>query len=272
MTKVLHDISCSDGETPINTGTQMQVELSASAGLKHQYLSYTAVLGSPADVTITIGGKNLAASWVVEPEGGVGVYYGYILVEDYSGSVAGSISRDGSQIFEVTGKDIGGCSEGGYTNFNPYVAGGFSPDVISVTTPTDLSDMGCVAGTGSGDFASICALTCENDYCPDACVCTQVGVKGEEPEITGDEGHALNDPNYEGLCSWAYNHGYTTQYTKVCTTTNTTGLISAPTVSPHQHEACIAGQHAGSSMDAEDLCKWSCSYGNCESPRRNFMS
>ncbi|KAF5501368.1 Mutanase [Colletotrichum siamense] len=256
---------CSDGGTPVNTATQLQYEYSAGDVLGGgKYIGYYAVLASPGNISISVGGKNMAGSWASEPAGGVGVYYGSVFVEDgASGTVAASIIRNDQTVFAITSdKDIGGCDADGNANFNPYVYGDFSTKAVSATeTAHDVSDLVCTAGTGAEGFAGICAIVCKYGYCPSSsCTCTNMGLQNEEPKITGDEGHALSDPNYEGLCSWVYNHGYTTEFTKYCTTEKKD--LSAAAVSPFLHKACTSGQ-AGSDDSTQDLCAWACAYGYC---------
>lgn len=263
---MLHSVDgCNDNQTPVNTASQLQYEYSAGSVLGDgKYIGFMAVLGSPGNISISVGGKNMAGAWTSEPAGGVGVYYGSVFIEDgASGTVAASIIRNDKTVFAVTSdKAVGGCDADGNANFNIYVSGDFSPATIpAVETPYDVSELACTAGTGAGDFAGICSVVCKYNYCPPtACVCTRIGELITEPKITGDKGHALADPNYEGLCNWAYDHGYTTQFTKFCTTTMKD--LPIPAVSPFNHEACTAGR-AGSDQSTEDLCAWTCSYGYC---------
>lgn len=156
---------CSDGDTPVNTHTQLQMEIAASGGLDYTWVGYIATLGSPGNVTVTVGGSSTVSNWIHEPAGGVGVYYGVAYVPDgATGEVKATLVRDGASGLSVTGgKEIGGCTDG-YSNFNIYVAGEFG-DTVSATTPYAISDQVCIRGTGANEFAAICQLLCEYGYC-----------------------------------------------------------------------------------------------------------
>lgn len=58
---LLHHVEdCNDGQTTVNTASQLQMEFAPGDVLSHYYIGYTAVLASHADVVITVGGSRLA--------------------------------------------------------------------------------------------------------------------------------------------------------------------------------------------------------------------
>lgn len=187
------------------------------------------------------------------------MYHGKIQT-DNTGAVIGELIRDGKTFVSFSGEAIGGCTEDGYANFNPWVGGDFGGAIVSATTQ-DISKLNCTSGTGAREFASICSTTCNYGYCPTgACVCTSLGTLKEPPKITGDEGYAKDDPNYDGLCSWAYNYGF--KFPSVCSTTKR--VLPIPTVSPFLPDACTSGKANRDDISGLDaLCEWSCRYGWC---------
>lgn len=206
--------------------------------------------------------KYRTGTWLVEPAGGVGVYYGYVYLSPGQdiGDVSADLVRDGTVIATVMGEPIGGCTDG-YANFNPIVVGGFVSDTVSANT-VDVSNQTCVQGTGAGDFAGICSAACGAGYCPPACVCEKMGVLEKPLKYTGAKGYAKIDPSYGGLCSFTYNLGYT--FPESCQTTDP-GPLTSPSISPFLPDACISGVSGTTQYDVEDLCSWGCAYGYCES-------
>ena len=201
-------------------------------------------------------------AWLVEPAGGVGVYYGYAYLApgQDTGDVSANLIRDGAVIATVKGKPIGGCTDG-YANFNPVVVGGFTSGTVSAPT-VSVASQTCIKGTGAGDFAGICQVACGHGYCPPACVCQQMGILKTNLVYTGDKGYARSDPSYGGLCSFVYNLGY--RFPKSCQTTDP-GPLTSPSVSPFLPDACTAGKSGTTKYDVDDLCAWGCAYGYCES-------
>jgi hypothetical protein len=163
---VLHSPNdCNDGGTTINTASQYQIEDFPADVLNYKYIGVTAVLGSSASVTVTVGGHAYPVGWQSEPAGGVGVYHGSVYITT-TGAVSADLIRNSATILTVTGEAIGGCTEGGYANLNPFVAGDFVSGKISVETPHDISDLVCTQGSGAEGFASMCLVVCEYGYCP----------------------------------------------------------------------------------------------------------
>ncbi|KAH7310862.1 glycosyl hydrolase family 71-domain-containing protein [Stachybotrys elegans] len=256
---------CNDGGTTINTYQQLQLEFEASA-MSDRNVGVIATLASPADAVVTVGGRSFSVVWLYEPAGGAGVYYGVAALNPGdNGAVSASLLRSGSEVIVVKGrKSIGDCTDG-YANYNPFVAGA-GKSITPTQTKYEFSDLVCTRGTGANDFRDICSYVCQYGYCPEsACVCQDYGLPEDikEPKITGDVGYPRHDPNYAGLCSWAYNHGRF--FEDVCTTQNP-GNLPPLTTSPFLPEACTAGS-GRASLDLgdglDDLCGWLCSYGYC---------
>lgn len=200
-------------------------------------------------------------NWLVEPADGVGVYYGYAYLApgQDTGDVFANLIRDGAVIATVKGKPIGDCTDG-YANFNPVVVGAFTSGTVSAET-TSVASQTCIKGTGAGDFAGICQVSCGHGYCPPACVCQQMGILKTKLVYTGDKGYAKSDPSYGGLCSFVYSLGYT--FPDSCQTTDP-GPLTSPSVSPFLPDACTAGISGTAKYDVADLCAWGCAYGYCE--------
>ncbi|ESZ94750.1 alpha-1,3-glucanase/mutanase [Sclerotinia borealis F-4128] len=257
---MLHSPSeCNDGNTTVNTASQFQVEGLPHDIMTYKYIGFTATLGSMANVTIHVGDQVSAASWQTVPAGDVGVYHGSLFVTG-TGAVSADLIRDGTTILTIDGESIGGCGNGGYANFNPWVGGDFVPGKISVETPYDLSDLVCIEGSGATGFATICSLVCEYGYCPiGACYCTALGLQKEYPVFTGDLGFATSDPNYDGLCKWTYQFGFT--FPDHCSTTKQDTTVPNP--SPFLPKSCTGGEWAVALDGLEELCAFTCSLGYC---------
>lgn len=160
--------ACSDGDTTVNTASQLQIEYEPSA-VMHDYVVFDAVLAADADVTVHIGGTSVDASWTGVPEGGVGVYHGKVLAGANglatSGAVSVELKRNGVVLATITGPTLGDCIDG-YANMNAWVGSAVVQNSQSGTTPHAVSELACIAGTGAGDYASICAWDCAYGYCP----------------------------------------------------------------------------------------------------------
>lgn len=109
--------ACDDDNTSANTASQFQIEFEP-ADVLEDAVFFSAILGSAADVTVTIGGVSLGASWSDTPEGGVGMYHGSASFGGYSGEVVISIVRDGVTIATSTGFAITTSCTNRVNNFN----------------------------------------------------------------------------------------------------------------------------------------------------------
>lgn len=85
--------ACNDGGTTGNTASQLLLEFEPSAVMQDK-IFFSALLGSDATVSVTVGGTSLAASWTAKPDGGVGIYHGSASFSAAnSGNVVITVSR-----------------------------------------------------------------------------------------------------------------------------------------------------------------------------------
>ncbi|KAI9927100.1 hypothetical protein MW887_003483 [Aspergillus wentii] len=251
---------CNDGDTSGNTASQLQYEFDAQI-IMHDNVYFSALLGSEADVTVSVGGKKLPASWTWKPDGGVGIYHGSAKISGETGPVLVTISRNHRNLAQVKGKEITiDCDKfHGMANFNAWVGSAQSSDSISASPHLSLADQVCINGTALVNFKDLCEYSCEYGYCPiGACTCRAMGAQRPEPNITNVHGYPISgeDENYSGLCSWDCNHGFCPD--NACGTVKVP--LTTPKVSDFTPHACIEGSGQGG---LADLCEFSCRYGFC---------
>ncbi|PYH29356.1 glycoside hydrolase family 71 protein [Aspergillus neoniger CBS 115656] len=250
----------SDGGTTGDIVSELQVEYWPYEIVQDK-IFYSALLGSQADITVSVGGTDLGASWTATPSGDVGVYHGSVSFSGHSGAVVITISRDGVTIASIDGQTISsGCAAASdIENWNAWVGSSMSSSTISVTPATSLSNETCIEGWGAGNFLGLCSAACSWGYCPIiACVCSKLGPPPTVPEETGVEGYPISgeDASYSGLCSFDCNHGYCPS--TACGTVEVT--LTVPTVSDFAAKACTAGEGTG---DFVNLCAFGCAHGFC---------
>ncbi|KAL2814367.1 glycosyl hydrolase family 71-domain-containing protein [Aspergillus cavernicola] len=112
--------ACGDGGTMGNTESQNQVVLEAGEVLEDKVF-YSAVLEGDAEVRVSIGGVNRSVEWTGVPEGGKGVYHGSVDMEDRTGQVVVTLSRDGEFLAQMKGRGIETSCGGNLTNWNAWV-------------------------------------------------------------------------------------------------------------------------------------------------------
>lgn len=112
---------CKDGGTTGNAPVQDQKEYTPEEILQDRVF-YSALLGSPANVSVTIGGDAVDGSWDVKPKDGKGVYMGSVEVNGV-GDVKVEVKRGEDVVAHVDGEKIKGeCeADGGFRNFNAWV-------------------------------------------------------------------------------------------------------------------------------------------------------
>ncbi|KGO38630.1 Glycoside hydrolase, family 71 [Penicillium expansum] len=271
--------ACADGGTTANTVSQLQLEYWPKDVMQDK-IFYSALLSQPGDISVTIDGVNLGATWTNTPSGNVGIYHGSVSFAGHSGDVMLSVTTP-SGLLEVEGKDISSdCYMGNLVeNWNAWV-GYTMGNSLSGTSP-DLAKEVCIEGWGMGDFNGLCQFACSLGYCPvGACVCTKLGPHPTLPKPTGVVGYpaAGKSANYAGLfspftpdtcvsgtgegeltglCSFACNFGYCPIYNCTCTAT---GPLNVP---PAQNTSIV-----GWAPDTEDngLCSFACTRDYCPSP------
>ncbi|KAH8666486.1 glycosyl hydrolase family 71-domain-containing protein, partial [Xylariales sp. PMI_506] len=253
--------SCDTGGTTGNTASQLQIEYEPYE-IAQDYVFFSALLGSDADVSVSIGGISQTGTWSNIPDGGIGIYHGSVPFNG-AGAVVITLSRDGATIAEVSdGPDISDSCTDGITNWNAWV-GEADGDAISATPTLTRSEQACIQGTGMNNFAGICSFSCGYGYCPiSACVCEAVGEPVTAPSATGPVGYPISgeDASYEGVCAFDCEHGYCPD--SACTTVS--APLTTPTVSDFYYPACIAGEVLSSvSAGLTGLCSFACNYGFC---------
>ncbi|KAH7137783.1 glycoside hydrolase family 71 protein [Dactylonectria macrodidyma] len=213
--------ACDAAGTVGNTCTHLQIEYPPE-DLVQDKIFYSALLGAPATVAVTVGGVSLGATWTDVPSGGVGIYHGSVSFAGRTGQVVVTVNG----IASVAGTaPIGGCTR---QNFNPYV---YSANGPSSGASVNINDHVCIAGFGVGAFQDICKFTCSLGYCPvTACTCSKIGPQPKMPNALQKDGYpADGNRNFEGLCSFSVNYGYTGKEVGLGTPTAKTGPLMIST-------------------------------------------
>lgn len=249
--------ACNDGSTTGNTASQLQIEF-APTDIVQNKIFFSALLTSSADISVTIGGAAVAATWDDIPSGGIGVYHGSAACTDELGEVVVTLSR-GNTICQVKGKAISSTCRDGYSNWNAWVGSASGPDIGPVSPALSISEQSCIEGSGKGNFQGLCESTCRFGYCPvGACVCLRIGPPRKLPDPTGVQGYPIEGEgsSYIGLCSFACNYGFCPP--NACGTVKVP--LTEPTVSPFLPQACTSGTGVDSFIG---LCQFSCNFGFC---------
>ncbi|KAL4885767.1 glycosyl hydrolase family 71-domain-containing protein [Aspergillus karnatakaensis] len=275
--------ACSDGGTTGNTANQLQLEYAPSEMMEDRVF-YDVLLGSDAQVQVSIGGVVQAGTWDQEPHGGVGVYHGSVPIGTASGPVVVTVKRGDTTIATISGASITSGCTAGLNNYNPWVGSARGPSIDPVKTTGNLDKLDCVKGFGVYEFVGVCDFACSNGYCPSAaCTCLEKGV-ANAPNETGDAGYPLpgKSGSFAGLCSFNCNHGYCPD--TVCGQTPNDGVVLD--YSPFLPPACtggtgdgafqglcilvqtpaktdVTGYYLDSSVNDYGLCKFACEHGYC---------
>ncbi|KAK9318864.1 glycosyl hydrolase family 71-domain-containing protein [Lipomyces orientalis] len=250
--------ACAVGGTTGNTASQLQIEFEPY-GIVQDKVFYSALLASPATVTVSIGGVVQTGTWENTPDGGIGIYHGSVPFNGNTGEVVVTISRSGATIAQVDGDSITTSCTNGITNWNAWVGSTTASNDISATPSLTVSEQVCINGTGANNFEGLCNFTCYYGYCPvGACTCTAMGAKKPLPSAASVQGYPIagEDASYSGLCSFACNYGYCPS--DACGTVSVP--LATPTVSDFSPPACIAGTGEGNLIG---LCSYTCNYGYC---------
>lgn len=248
--------SCPDGGTTANTASQLQREYHPKDVVQDK-IFYSALLSQPGDISVTINGVNVGATWTNTPSGNVGIYHGSVSFAGRPGDVILTVTTS-SGLLTVEGARISdGCSVKGVENWNSWV-GYTMGNALSGISP-DLDREVCIQGWGMGDFNGLCGFACSLGYCPvGACVCTKLGPHPTLPKPTGVNGYpaAGKSANYAGLCSFSCAYGYCPP--TACGTVSVP--LTIPTVSPFTPDTCTSGSGQG---ELAGLCSFACNFGYC---------
>ena len=209
----------------------------------------------------------MPAQWTWKPDSGIGLYHGSVSFSaSHRGDVVISVSRGNTEVAAVKPGGSGAIGPqsciNSLTNWNAYVGVGWAPGSISATPPLRRDQMGCINGTGVGNYKGLCEFNCMYDYCPEtACTCRQLGKPIPKPSKLNPDGFpaAGLDETYTGLCAVACRLGYCPP--TACSPTKQP-LGPAPTVSPFTPHTCTAGEGY---VDGElmGLCRYACGFGFC---------
>jgi hypothetical protein len=250
--------ACGTGGTTGNTASQLQ-QTYPPAVLAQDRIFYAALLGSPASVSVSIGGQSAAGTWDITPSGGIGLYRGSVPIDGRTGAVVVSITRSGSDVIQASGDPITTACTNGMTNWNPSVVSG-NPHSIAPATPLLLAGSVCTGGLGDPKYLDLCSFACRYGYCPPVCTCTSLGAAAEKPAALNVNGcpAAGMDSTYLGLCSFGCNYGYCPP--SLCQVHPSGYVCTAPDPTAPPVPACVSGMADGAYAD---LCSFSCYYGFC---------
>ncbi|OJJ95366.1 hypothetical protein ASPACDRAFT_64286 [Aspergillus aculeatus ATCC 16872] len=267
----------SDGGTTGNTASQLQLEYWPYK-IGQNKVFFSALLGSAADIPITIGSENMGAQWNSTPSGGAGIYHGFVSFSVQDGPVEVTISRDGAAIASFTGADIViGCSSStNIENWNAWVGSAMASATIDATPTYSLlnakigpqpelrKSLGVVGYPITGetaDYSRLCAFACNYGYCPPtACGTIEVAltVTTASPFTPTTCTAGQGEGNLAGLCNYACNYGF-------CPIHNCTCTFTGPLDLPPAANTSIYGFYSGSGSDS-GLCEFACERGYCPSP------
>ncbi|PWY89185.1 glycosyl hydrolase family 71 protein [Aspergillus heteromorphus CBS 117.55] len=137
--------ACPAGQTTGNTESQNQNTMPPGDVLLDKVF-FSALLDEEADVAVSIGGKNQTVQWGETPKGGKGVYHGNLDMDNRTGEVVVTLSRDGKFVAQVTGESITKDCPHKLTNWNAWV--GSSSTNISGNASTSRASLD-KSGAGS---------------------------------------------------------------------------------------------------------------------------
>jgi hypothetical protein len=250
--------ACSSGGTTASTASQLQLEYTPAQVLQDKVF-FSALLTVAADVSVTVGGATVPATWIKTPENDIGIHHGEASFSGHSGDVVVTIHRGGTVIAKVTGASISDSCTDGIQNYNAWVGCASSSTAVSASPGLKLDDAVCVNGTGVNNFVGLCGFACHYGYCPySACTCESLGAERKKPNAIGIQGYpiAKEDATYSALCSFSCNYGYCPE--NACGTEEVE--LTVPTVSEFASPACVAGTGDG---DLAGLCLYACNFGYC---------
>ncbi|KAK3683003.1 glycosyl hydrolase family 71-domain-containing protein [Podospora appendiculata] len=251
--------SCGNGQTVGTTASQLQFEFPATEVVSDAVF-YSALLSSPASVSVSIGGVSQTGSCSDTPDGETGLYHGNVSFNGRTGPVVVSLSRNGAVFATESGTLITTACTNNLVNWNAWVGNALSTqDVIAI--PWLQQKKVCVRGSGANNFDGLCSFACGLGYCPlGACLCKAMGTQKKKPNDTDVEDYPIagEDASYSGWCAFDCNLGYCPP--NACGTVKVP--LTVPTVSRFLPPTCISGTGTG---NCEGLCQYACHYRMCPS-------
>ncbi|KAM0329895.1 hypothetical protein ACHAQA_004060 [Verticillium albo-atrum] len=269
--------TCGTGGTTGNTAQQMQTEYHP-ADVVQDKIFFSALLGSDATVSVTIGGSAASdATWTRKPKGGIGIYQGTASFGGKTGQVIITVNRGAAVVARMTGQSITtACTNpGGLSNFNAWVGSAQGPDIAA--TPLPLSKQNCTEGFGAGNYDALCKYSCKYGYCPEVCTCSAMGTLLAAPTPKNRDGFPQPGSlcGFKGLCAFGCNYD-------LCPAEHCTVDPAAKDKCAMPPEAPVepipppgSGSNGGLPDDGcrkgtgpgniEGLCDFSCYYGYCPS-------
>ncbi|KAG0155499.1 hypothetical protein PDIDSM_1076 [Penicillium digitatum] len=191
--------ACADGGTTADTVSQLQLEYWPKDVMQNK-IFYSTLLSQPGEISVTLDGVSLDATWTNTPSGNEVCIEGWCM-RDFNGLCGFSSS-------------LGYCPVGAYvcsklgpqptlpksTGTVGYPAAGESANyAVSPSTPDT-----CVAGTGGDEFTGLCSFGCNYGYCPIYnCTCTATGPLIKPPTQNTSVVGWAPDIDDNGLCSFA---------------------------------------------------------------------
>ncbi|GFG05604.1 putative ankyrin repeat protein MM_0045 [Aspergillus udagawae] len=247
--------ACSSGGTTANPASQLQLEYTPAQVLQDKVF-LSALLTVAADVSVTLGGATVPATWIKTPENDIGIHHGEASFSGHSGDVVMTIHREGTVIAKVTGASISDSCTDGIQNYSAWVGSASSSAAVSASPGLKLDDVVCVNGTSVNSFVGLCEFACHYGYCPySACTYESLGAERKKPNATNIQGYPITgeDATYSGLYSFRCNCPENTFGTEEV-------KLTMPTVSDFAAPACVAGTGDG---DLAGLCLYACNFGYC---------
>ncbi|QQK46581.1 Alpha-1,3-glucanase/mutanase, putative [Penicillium digitatum] len=200
--------ACADGGTTADTVSQLQLEYWPKDVMQNK-IFYSTLLSQPGEISVTLDGVSLDATWTNTPSGNVGVYHGSVSFSGQSGE-----TPPVEPPLTLKRSSLGYCPVGAYvcsklgpqptlpksTGTVGYPAAGESANyAVSPSTPDT-----CVAGTGGDEFTGLCSFGCNYGYCPIYnCTCTATGPLIKPPTQNTSVVGWAPDIDDNGLCSFA---------------------------------------------------------------------
>ncbi|PWY80769.1 glycoside hydrolase [Aspergillus sclerotioniger CBS 115572] len=141
--------ACEAGQTTGNAVSQGQRTMPPGEVLTDTVF-FEALLERDATVEVSIGGGNASVGWSGTPQGGRGVYYGHVPMDNRTGEVVVTLSRDGRFVAQMNGESITTKCPEKLTNWNAWVGSAMANGTNATTSRASVEKSGAVAVLVSG--------------------------------------------------------------------------------------------------------------------------